>query len=33
MFISKRTGMTVNQVADEEFETRFFKMQELDAPG
>jgi len=31
--ISKRTGMTVNQVANEVLYTGLIEMQELDAPG
>ena len=31
--MSKRTGMTVSQVADEVLYTGLIKMQELDAPG
>ena len=31
--ISKRTGMTVSQVADEVLYTGLIEMQELDAPG
>ena len=31
--ISKRTGMTVSQVADEVLYTGLLEMQELDAPG
>jgi len=31
--ISKRTGMSVSQVADEVLYTVLVKMQELDAPG
>ena len=31
--MSKRTGMTVSQVADEVFYTGLLEMQELDVPG